>query len=187
MEFLDRVPTLPNRVKITNENDGTSYYATVELADEPIEEGTPLNALNMNKLLNKEDNDYIVEQGTAEVMVNEGADDEYIATWTYRKWNSGIAELWCAVGVKTAFANKVSDWHYHGKAFPRPDYPFELIDTIHPQFSLYYAETSHLDFCLSGYRIDLHVRPHEFVPCMPWLVNEEKSVTGRYYLIGRWK
>lgn len=131
--------------------------------------------------------DYIVEQGTAVTKADEATDKEKDITWTYRKWNSGIAELWCAVGVKTAFANKVSDGHYHGKAFPSPDYPFELIDTIHPQFSLYYAETSHLDFCLSGYRIDLHVRPPEFVPYMPWLVNEEKSVTGRYYVIGNWK
>jgi hypothetical protein len=81
MEFKDRVANKPNRVKLTYENDGSSVYATVELADEPIKEGTPLNAFNMNKLLNKENNDYIVEQGTSGI-------------WTYRKWASGIAECW---------------------------------------------------------------------------------------------
>lgn len=81
MEFKDRVANKPNRVKLTYEDGGASAYATVELADEPIEEGTPLNAENMNKLLNKENNDYIVEQGTSGI-------------WTYRKWESGIAECW---------------------------------------------------------------------------------------------
>ncbi|MBO7217767.1 MAG: hypothetical protein J6V50_03615 [Clostridia bacterium] len=118
--------------------------------------------------------DYIIEQGTSDV-------------WTYRKWNSGLAELWCATGIVTAFTAKASDEHYHGASFPRPDYPFTLYGTIYPQFSLYYAETSHLDFCLSGYKTDLSLRPPEFIPYMPWLVNEQKSVTGRYYVIGKWK
>lgn len=81
MEFKDRVANKPNRVKLTYEDGGASVYATVDLADEPIEEGTQLNAINMNKLLNKEDNDYIVEQNTSGI-------------WTYRKWASGIAECW---------------------------------------------------------------------------------------------
>lgn len=38
----DRVPTQPNRVKITHE-DGTTEYVTWERADEPTQEGTALN------------------------------------------------------------------------------------------------------------------------------------------------
>ncbi len=40
----DRVPKYPGRVKITR-SDGTSEYATIERADEPVSgnEGTPLN------------------------------------------------------------------------------------------------------------------------------------------------
>ena len=82
MEFRDRVANKPNRVRLTYEEGGASVYATVELADEPIDEGTPLNALNMNKLLNKENNDYIIEQGG-------------IGIWTYEKWKSGIFKCWC--------------------------------------------------------------------------------------------
>ena len=90
MEFRDRVANKPNRVRLTYEEGGASVYATVELADEPIDEGTPLNALNMNKLLNKENTDYIIEQGTKEV---DGV------TWTYEKWNSGTFKMW---GMVTA-------------------------------------------------------------------------------------
>ena len=82
MEFRDRVANKPNRVRLTYEEGGSSVYATVELADEPIDEGTPLNALNMNKLLNKENNDYIIEQGTS-------------GGFTWEKWNSGTIKMWC--------------------------------------------------------------------------------------------
>ena len=50
LAFQDRVPQKPGRVKITPET-GESYYATMERADEPIVEGTPLNAKNLNELV----------------------------------------------------------------------------------------------------------------------------------------
>lgn len=39
----DRIPKYPGRVKITPDGGGTPFYATVEMADEPTQEGTPLN------------------------------------------------------------------------------------------------------------------------------------------------
>jgi hypothetical protein len=50
LEFKDRVPQKPGRVKITPE-DGTAFYATMERADEPIEVGTPLHAGNFNEMI----------------------------------------------------------------------------------------------------------------------------------------
>ena len=50
LQFTDRVPQKPGRVKITPEN-GTAYFATMERADEPIVEGTPLNAKNFNEMV----------------------------------------------------------------------------------------------------------------------------------------
>lgn len=41
-DFLDRQPTKVGRRKITYE-DGSSEFVTVEMADEPTAEGTPLN------------------------------------------------------------------------------------------------------------------------------------------------
>ena len=51
--FVDRKPTRPNRYKVTPENGGTPYYVTLERADEPTVEGTPLNAASLNALLPK--------------------------------------------------------------------------------------------------------------------------------------
>lgn len=50
LEFKDRIPQKPGRVKITPET-GTAYYAIMERADEPIEPGTPLNAGTFNEML----------------------------------------------------------------------------------------------------------------------------------------
>ena len=90
MEFKDRVANKPNRVKLTYDEGGASVYATVELADEPIEEGTPLNALNMNKLLNKEDNNYIVESGFASSTGDS-------TSLYYEKYNNGIIKIYARV------------------------------------------------------------------------------------------
>lgn len=43
----DRVPTKPNRKKITFEDDSSVRYATVEYADEPVEAGTAVNKQNV--------------------------------------------------------------------------------------------------------------------------------------------
>jgi hypothetical protein len=47
--FKDRQSTYPNRYKITLE-DGTTAYVTLERADEPTVEGTPLTAAVLNQL-----------------------------------------------------------------------------------------------------------------------------------------
>lgn len=39
----DRQPLRPNRVLVTPENGSAPFYATIIRADEPVDEGTPLN------------------------------------------------------------------------------------------------------------------------------------------------
>lgn len=43
----DRVPVNPGRVLVTPENGGAAYYATLTRADNPTQEGTPLNKANL--------------------------------------------------------------------------------------------------------------------------------------------
>lgn len=91
LEFKDRVPQKPGRVKITPEN-GTPYYAVLERADEPIEEGTPLNAQNLNEMAGMIEaiDDHIVEHGYIDATEdNDGARTH----WYYRKWESGLVEI----------------------------------------------------------------------------------------------
>ena len=53
-EFIDRESAYPNRYLVTPES-GTPYYVTLTRADEPITDGTPLNAETLNKLFTDED------------------------------------------------------------------------------------------------------------------------------------
>lgn len=47
--FIDRIARKPGRIRIVPENGGSAYYATMERADEPTVEGSPLNAWNLNQ------------------------------------------------------------------------------------------------------------------------------------------
>lgn len=47
--MLDRVPVNPGRVLVTPENGGAAYYATLTRADNPTQEGTPLNKASLLK------------------------------------------------------------------------------------------------------------------------------------------
>ena len=51
INVVDRVPTYPNRIKITK-SDGTSEYVTWERADEPVVEGTPINKALFDSIAN---------------------------------------------------------------------------------------------------------------------------------------
>lgn len=50
IEVKDRVPSKPNRIKITPEGGGAPFYATWERADEPLEAGTPVNKALFNSI-----------------------------------------------------------------------------------------------------------------------------------------
>jgi hypothetical protein len=49
LDIVDRVPSQPNRFKITKA-DGTSEYVTLERADEPMQVGTPINKELLDKM-----------------------------------------------------------------------------------------------------------------------------------------
>lgn len=51
--MLDRQPTKPNRIKLTDDNGNIKYY-TMERADEPTTEGTPLNKATLFSSTNEE-------------------------------------------------------------------------------------------------------------------------------------
>ena len=53
--FEDRRAAKPNRYRITREN-GETYYVTLERADEPVVDGTALNAEILNRLVSLAEN-----------------------------------------------------------------------------------------------------------------------------------
>ena len=53
--FVDRRAAKPNRYRVTPEN-GEAYYVTMERADEPVVDGTALNAEILNQLVSLAEN-----------------------------------------------------------------------------------------------------------------------------------
>lgn len=50
INWVDRVPTKPGRIKITPEDGSSAWYGVMERADEPSVVGTPVNAANLNAM-----------------------------------------------------------------------------------------------------------------------------------------
>lgn len=66
----------------------------------------------INKLLEAVSVDYIVEEGTSGI-------------WTYRKWNSGIAECWCDWS-SGSFAPVTAVGGFYGRALTVSNFPTNL-------------------------------------------------------------
>lgn len=64
---------------------------------------------------NEQMTDYVVEQGTEGI-------------WSYRKWSSGVAELWGAYGFNNVGIPCIDAWGswYSSKELTLPDFPFEF-------------------------------------------------------------
>lgn len=85
--FIDRLPANPGRILITPEDGDTPFYATVERADNPIVEGTLLDAENMNKLAVQTEVDAQIEELTNGAV----ATAQNTANTALRNANSALA------------------------------------------------------------------------------------------------
>ena len=114
--------------------------------------------------------DYVVEQGTSGI-------------WTYRKWNSGIAELW---GTYTGTSVTPTAWGniYASDTIPRIDYPFAFTSAPQVQVTPRYTGTGggFWIYCVgAGYTTQTpfygagRANNTAIVPCID------------FYVIGRWK
>lgn len=118
--------------------------------------------------------DYVVEEGESNL-------------WTYRKWNSGIVELWTSVSVYTALTDQLGSTagHYWGSYFDNPDYPFWLYDA-NVQFTPFYSGTSAIGVVMRGTYAE-ETKPPAYAPYTFSKVTEPVTITGRYYVMARWK
>lgn len=81
----DRIPTYPNRKKITFEDTGEEKYALIEYADEPTENGTFLNrSLFLEQFQSLKNHiEYITESGTWTVPENVKSVEVFIVNGGY--------------------------------------------------------------------------------------------------------
>ena len=88
LDFTDRLPSKPNRVKVTKE-DGTTEFLIIERADDPTVEGTPLNraafmalqGFHASTTERAEDGSIVqTNDATGDVLVTTKADDGSIVS-----------------------------------------------------------------------------------------------------------
>lgn len=122
MEFVDRTAENPNRYKITYEDSGSSSYAKIELADNPIEAGTPLNRNTFQKM-QKELNAYV--EGNVLITSTNRNPTEYLGgTWElidkgFRNNSSSVI-----------FDKYVGDGNYYGAENYKSSYSIHCFDKM---------------------------------------------------------
>ena len=96
-EYGEEIPT-----NIPSTGDGAIYFKIDDADNDilPFEEGGTGAVTGYDALRNLGAVDYVVEQGISGI-------------WTYRKWNSGIAECWGRVGSKSYAMTAPSGYGYY--------------------------------------------------------------------------
>jgi hypothetical protein len=117
---------------------------------------------------------YIVEQGSSGI-------------WTYRKWDSGIAECWCTYTHETAASKSWGSMYYSDSLTPRINYPFTFTDrpienvTFKGETSAGWLYTEG-----GGFSINSTTQSGQYGICRPTSIGSSKLVFD-YYVIGKWK
>lgn len=118
--------------------------------------------------------DYVVEQGTSGI-------------WTYRKWNSGIAECW---GIYTMASSCTLAWgslYYSNKTCPRINYPFTFTSRPQETVSLRldaYSAWPYADSEGKGMNTTTQTAVYGFL--RPSSMGET-TIRYEFTVIGRWK
>lgn len=120
----------------------------------------------------KDEMDHIVEQGVSGI-------------WTYRKWNSGLAECWGIYEFNTT-VNVTYGKLYSSNDIQFPNYPFTFVEAPIVQFAHHSSEMGY--FIESGKNSDAATeKPPTF--CIIRAAALTASNTGRVAakIIGKWK
>ena len=104
IEVKDRFPRKPNRIKITPEDGSAPFYATWERADNPLEEGTPINKFLFDSI--EEDAYYFSGVDDIEINAQKVTTIEEWTTVTFNKGFSGIPRVFLSADNPYTFAIK---------------------------------------------------------------------------------
>lgn len=121
--------------------------------------------------------DYIVEQDTT------------TAGWTYRKWNSGIAECWINQNVKTDLTSKENGIYYSTNNFGGIAYPFTFVGG-YPKVSvnLIFASANFLYLSCVQYEYEtMYTQLPNYRLISQYAVENSNNYTACFYVIGRYK
>ena len=118
--------------------------------------------------------DYVVEQGTSGI-------------WTYRKWNSGLAECWGVYTMTTAATKTWGSLYYSDTLAPRINYPFTF--TSRPQESAFLHGSSVAGWVYpeaGGIGLNTTTQTGQYGFVRPTTI-ASSEVKYEYTVVGRWK
>lgn len=116
-------------------------------------------------------------------VVEEGASNG----WTYRKWNSGVAECWkiheFSTTINTAFGSL-----YCGNAAARVDYPFSFTEKPVETVTLQSGATQAILYCeASGYGVNGVSSSARYNVFRPGAMATAQTFYLSFHVIGKWK
>ncbi len=161
-------------VKFVNKNGALGYIGMTNNANEGLRRWTYDTASSYIVLDTGNTKDYIVEQGTSGV-------------WTYRKWNSGLAECWGTYGESIAISKTWGSMYYSDSLTPRINYP--LTFTSRPIENVTFRGNSVAGWLYcegGGYSLNTTTQTAQYGVCRPTSIGAA-TLTFDYYVVGRWK
>ena len=118
--------------------------------------------------------DYVVEQGTSGI-------------WTYRKWNSGLAECWGVYTMNSAATKTWGSLYYSDTLAPRINYPFTF--TSRPQESVFLHGSSVAGWIYAeagGIGLNTTTQTGQYGFVRPTTI-ASSEVKYEYTVVGTWK
>lgn len=162
---------------ISNVKNGDSLHFFVGTKEEyeAQKESIPSNTFALFTDESQE-SDYVVEQGTN-------------GLWTYRKWNSGLAELWGRYG-KTMPITAQDGGFYRSPLTESINYPFPFVETPDVYASPRYGPFRYWlmigQYSSAGEQFKAATPRYHF--CAPTSVpNPADAFSISFYITGRWK
>ena len=188
--------TAPSFIGTYSQNN--QWYSTLSLRHRNgLEDGTNYG-LQLRSILTQEDNlswrqniagswkgwktildstntaDYVVQQGTSGI-------------WTYRKWNSGVAECWGVYTMTSAATKTWGSLYYSDTLAPRINYPFTF--TSRPQESAFLHGSSVAGWVYpeaGGIGLNTTTQTGQYGFVRPTTI-ASSEVKYEYTVVGRWK
>lgn len=118
--------------------------------------------------------DYVVAQGTSGI-------------WTYRKWNSGLAECWGVYTMNSAATKAWGSLYYSDTLAPRINYPFTF--TSRPQESVFLHGSGVAGWAYpeaGGIGLNTTTQTGQYGFLRPTSITSSE-VKYEYTVVGRWK
>ena len=118
--------------------------------------------------------DYVVEQGTSNI-------------WTYRKWNSGVAECWGTYSANIAISKTWGSMYYSDSLTPRINYPFTFTSRPIENVTFRGGSVAGWLYCeAGGYGVNSTTQTAQYGACRPTSI-AAAELKFDFHVVGRWK